>query len=270
MTDDLIFGVAMVKDEEDIVAASVGNMLRQCDRVIVADNLSTDRTRTILDSLAGDHRLMVLTDHEIGYYQSRKMTELAMMAHEMGARWVVPFDADELWVSRWGTIAEVLRGCDPDFGIVTAELYDHMATGADRQSIVDPVARMGWRRREPLPLPKVACRAMPGMSIDQGNHYARYPYPLRPTGEPRIVVHHYPYRSAEQLIRKVRNGAAAYAAASGLLPTTGAHWRQWGEFSDDQIRELFRVWYYRADPQVPIEVDGQTLDALLWDPPALP
>lgn len=271
MRDDLVIGVAMVKDEEDIVAATVGNMLRQVDHVIVADNLSTDLTRPQLEVLAADTgRLIVVDDHEVGYYQSRKMTELAHRALDMGARWVVPFDADEIWGSRWGTVAEVLRGCDADYGIVTAELFDHMVTGADDPAIADPVVRLGWRRTEALKFPKVACRALPGMVIEQGNHWARHRVPLRPTEQPRLTVHHYPYRSPEQFVQKVRNGAAAYSATSGLEPSTGAHWRQWGEKSDAELLEIFRVWYYRPDPLGEILIGDESLDGLIWDPPVLP
>jgi hypothetical protein len=265
-----VIGVCMVKDEEDIVAATVGNMLRQVDHVIVADNLSSDLTRFTLDLLAALHadRLTVVTDPEIGYYQSRKMTGLARRAYDMGARWVVPFDADEIWTSRWGTVAEVLKGCDADYGIVTAELFDHMATGLDDQTIADPVLRLGWRRTEPLKLPKVACRALPDLVIAQGNHSAGYDAPLRPTETPRITVHHYPYRSEAQFIRKVRNGAAAYRATEGIDEETGAHWRGWGDHDDDTLRDIFRTWYYRADPQRHLEIEGQTLAPLIWDPPA--
>lgn len=266
MRDDLVIGVAMVKDEADIIRASVANMLRQVDHVIVADNLSSDGTTEILMEMQHGQNLTVLDDREVGYWQSRKMTDLAHRALDLGARWVVPFDADEIWVSRWGTVAEVLRGCDPDYGIVLAELFDHMVTGADDPTISDPVARIGWRRTAPLELPKVACRALPGMVIEQGNHYARYPAPLRPTEQARLTVHHYPYRSVEQMIRKVRNGAAAYAETS-LPPTAGQHWRQWGTWSDEQIAEAFHVWYYRPDPPAPIRIGGDVLDGLIWDPP---
>jgi hypothetical protein len=266
-----VIAICMAKDEEDIIGASVGNMLRQVDHVIVADNLSSDSTRQILGLLGGlhtDQLLTVLDDREVGYYQSRKMTGLARMAYERGARWVVPFDADEIWTSQWGTVAEVLKGCDADYGIVTAELFDHMATGADDPNIADPTIRLGWRRTEPLAFPKVACRALPDLVIAQGNHSAYYDAPLRPTETPRITVHHYPYRSEAQFIRKVRNGSAAYKATEGLGSETGAHWRQWGERDDDTLRDIFRIWYYRENPALPVEIDGQSLPGLIWDPPA--
>jgi glycosyltransferase involved in cell wall biosynthesis len=131
-----VWAITMVRDEEDIVRATVGNMLTQVDRVLVADNLSRDNTRTILNQMAYRYpkQLEVVNDDEPGYYQSRKMTSLALRAYQEGARWVVPFDADEYWVGSLGTIAETLRAHDHDFGIVTAELYDHVATRLDPTS----------------------------------------------------------------------------------------------------------------------------------------
>lgn len=258
----VVCGISMVKDEADIVEATVANMVTKCDFVIVADNGSTDGTRDILDGLAADYStLTIVDDPEPGYYQSQKMSALAETAMEKGATWVVPFDADEYWMSQWGTFTDVLRGLAPDFGLVRAELFDHVATGID-PDLENPIRRMKWRRPTPLPLPKVACRTAPGLVIEQGNHYARYPVPARATDGAVFTVHHYPYRSVEQLIRKVRNGAAAYAA-SALPEDMGSHWRQWGRMSDEQIGELFYKWYWRDDPRVPIEIEGECQPALI-------
>lgn len=57
------------------------------------------------------------------------------------------------------------------------------------------------------------------------------------------------------MIRKARNGAAAYAATD-LPETTGAHWRQWGTLSDEQLREVFFEHYFSGDP----EADGLVFD----------
>jgi hypothetical protein len=76
------------------------------------------------------------------------------------------------------------------------------------------------------------------------------------TGE--LEVRHYPYRSPEQMIRKARNGAAAYAATD-LPETVGQHWRDYGRLTDEQIGEVFRRYFWSADP----EADGLVHDPCL-------
>jgi glycosyltransferase involved in cell wall biosynthesis len=240
-------------------------MLTQVDEVIVADNGSTDGTRDILAQLP----VRIVDDPDVAYYQSRKMSALAALAHTAGADWVVPFDADEIWTSQWGRLADILEQHSPDYGLVTATLYDHVATGVDEPED-DPVRRILWRRRNPLELCKVAARTADGLVIEQGNHWARHPIPARFTDKPALLVHHFPYRSVDQLIRKVRNGAQAYAATSGLPEQAGAHWRQWGDLSDEQIGDLFRKWYWRADPRCDVTIDGEYQHALIRDPAPLP
>ncbi len=121
-------------------------------------------------------------------------------------------------------------------------LYDHVATGADPEG--EPVCRMGWRRRDPAPLPKVACRPSLPVTIHQGNHGAGYA-----TGsvDGLLVVRHFAVRSPEQMIRKARNGGAAYAATN-LPEDVGKHWRDWNRLSDEQLTEVFYEHYHVADP----------------------
>lgn len=261
----------MVRDEEDVIGATVAHMLEQVDAVIVADNLSTDRTREILDELAaGDPRLVVVDDLDPAYRQSEKMTALGRRARlELGAEWVVPFDADEWWYSPFGRIADVLDDVAPQWLVIPAPLFDHVATGED-PDVADPIARLGWRRLDRAPLPKVAARWREDLVIAQGNHDAHYTGRATRFDE-LLVVRHFPYRSVEQLVRKVRNGAAAYRAAGDSLPASfGAHWRQWGELleqrGEEAIAELFRTWYYRPDPRIEHRIGDELQPALLFDP----
>lgn len=267
-----VVGVAMVRDEADIIVGTVANMLTQVDHVIVADNLSTDDTRPLLERLqASNPRLTVIDDPDPGYRQSAKMTRLAhTAAHVHGADWVVPFDADEWWWSPYGRVADMLESVDPKFLTVTAQLFDHVATGTD-MDVADPLVRLGWRRPTPTAMPKVAVRYMPSVEILQGNHDAFYSGRPAPSRGGLLAVHHYPYRSLEQFVRKVRNGAAAYAAAPDVRPDFGAHWRQWGHLLDqdgpDALERIYRTWYYRDDPTVPVCIEGEWQPALTWDPP---
>lgn len=229
----MIWAISMVKDEIDIVAATVGRMCEQVDRVLVADNGSTDGTREILTGLD----IELVDDPEPAYYQSQKMTALADHARRAGAEWIVPFDADEFWLTTDGRrIAEVLDELPSETMIAEAAVIDHIAVGDG----LSP-----WRRVGVLELPKVACRARRGLSIAQGNHDAGYesiPRARRARG--LLEVRHFPYRSPEQFIRKATNGAAAYAATD-LPRSTGQHWREYGELIALGGEQAGRDWFMR-------------------------
>lgn len=238
----MVVGIARVKDEADIIASTVGHMLTQVDHVIVEDNASSDETPTILAGLDVE----VLHDPTVGYWQSMAMSRLAAYAAKQhDADIVVAFDADEVIYSPFGRIADVL-GEYSQASVFTAALYDHVATAQDPDE-ADPVKRIGWRRREAAPLPKVACRPTARVTIHQGNHDCDYGQ----RQDNLLVVRHFPYRSVDQFVSKVRNGAAAYAATD-LPEDIGKHWRDYGQLLEsggpEAIADVFRAWFWKADP----------------------
>ena len=262
-----VVGVVMVRDEADIIASTIKHMQTQVDAIIVADNGSVDGTRRILDAMASDS-LLVVDDPVVGYYQSAKMTALARQAHEwFGAEWVIPFDADEIWLHVGGwPLRDVLPGLKHD--VIHVPLFDHVATGPLTEC--DPIARMGWRRPKAAPLPKVCYRYDPELTIGMGNHDVRVGE-VRSEGTtiPGLMIHHFPYRSPEQVVRKIRNGAQAYAATD-LREDYGDHWRGWGKILDREgepaIEELFRKWHWREVPDRPHRIGDEHQPALVFDP----
>lgn len=226
----------MVKDEADIVGHTIFNLIRQgVDRVYVANNLSTDKTASVLAVHATWHgdKVVVLEDDEPGYYQSSKMTNLARQAWADGAEWILPCDADEFWYHPDKTVAEFLRSTDLD--IINGRGWDHIVTDDDDPQCPSPFVRIGHRRLRQQKLAKVAFRWHPEAWIDFGNHDV-FNHPGR-RGE-GLKYRHYQYRSFEQMCRKVRQGKEAYDATN-LHPTYGAHWRDMGSWDDDR---LWRKW----------------------------
>ena len=243
-----VFGVSLVKDEADIIGPTIEHMLTQVDRIIVADNLSTDGTRAVLET----YPIQVIDDDEPAHLQGQKMTALALAAMAQGADWIVPFDADEWWYSPFAArVADILEGLAPKWDVAAATLYNHVATRIDKADETDPYRRIQWREREPLALPKVACRADPELRIGEGNHWAEYPGGTT-CHRNELVVRHFPYRSAEQMVRKVRNGARALAAAN-LPRDTGAHWRAYGDLLEqggpEVIHDVFYGHFYAEHPK---------------------
>lgn len=239
--------VAMARDEADVVEGWVRHHVDEVDHILIADNLSTDGTRDILDKLVAERLpLTVVDDRNPAYRQSVKVSELATYAaRKLGATWVVCADMDELWVQSVDRLRVVLP--DLDHPIASATLYNHVRTGDDVDS-PDPFRSMVWRLEEPAKLGKVAFRWQPNAVVHQGNHGVTLP-----SGEVGglqvLQIHHFPVRSAEHLIRKARNGAAAYAAAPEIQG--GDHWKSWGRMSDDQLRSAFAEhWRYDSPADV--------------------
>ena len=238
----------MCKDEADVAGGMLRHLADEVDHIIVADNGSTDGTRDILSDLRAQLPLTVLDDPEPAYLQSRKMSYLAdLAAREHGATWIVPTDFDEIWYARGGRLREVLPALPPA-NVALAQLTNHFATAIDPDE-TDPFRRLGWRQADPAPLAKVAFRWEPRAVIHQGNHGVTLP-----SGQEELwalEIRHFPYRSAEQFVRKAVNGAAAYRATD-LPPSEGAHWRAYGEIYDrlgpEGLANVFRSHFWFLSP----------------------
>lgn len=240
-----VAAVMLVKDEADVIVSTIVHLLHHVDHVLIADNGSTDGTRDLLADLK-DGTVTVTDDREPGYYQSAKTTALAMVALEAGHQWVVPCDADECWYAPDGRmLRDWFAGVAPDVMVVTSQLYNHVPTEDDRRKTLDPLRRITWRQREPQTLGKVAARLRPDLSIEMGNHGAR----TTGTGltVPGLHLRHFPWRSPEQYLRKIRNGSAAYAA-SNLPATFGVHWRMFDGKPDEAVLDHYEQWFHSSDP----------------------
>jgi hypothetical protein len=252
----VVAAVTMMRDEEDVAVHTIKHLVEErIDVIIVADNNSTDSTREQLDDAvawaeACGSQLVVIDDPEEGYYQSRKMTELAHRAHnEFGAEWIVPFDADEIWYSRKAHLGDHLRSLQPNIRAAGALLYNHFTTDLDEEG--NPFQAMVWRQVDHGALPKVAVRWHETLVIHQGNHSAQI---CNSTLQPEnlLELRHFPYRSAAHFIRKARNGAEAYRKATDLHKNEGAHWRQYGDlldrYGEEALIEVYEKYFHFMAP----------------------
>jgi glycosyltransferase involved in cell wall biosynthesis len=242
----------MVKNEEDVIGSVIRHLLAEgVDRVIAADNLSSDRTREILDELAETHPLTVVDDPEPAHWQSEKMTALARRAGDEGADWIIPFDADELWIAEGTSLRDYLTNLDAD--VAEADFYEHFAPLVRRRGDVFAAAR--WRNAQAHKLPKVAYRYAGDVTIADGNHDVECARPLRRVRDGRLQVHHFGLRSYSQMLRKYRQGAAALELTD-LPEETGWHWRLHGNRS---MLRMAVTWTRRSlrrrgrviDPRLP-------------------
>lgn len=226
----MIVAVSWMKDEADIVDFTIRNMIRQVDRVIVADHSSTDGTR---DILAG-HDITVIDDNNPSFHQSTAITRLARQAFDEGADIVVPFDADEIWCGLDAWVAEP--------GVWSAPVFDHVPTVADDYTQSDPTRRQTWRQREPHDR-KVMFSWCPDLVVGFGNHRV---VGQRSTPAEGVMIRHFPNRSVEQFAAKVQRGAASARHSQPGEDAYGAHWE---EMLSDPAG-IFRHVFERRSPEL--------------------
>ena len=232
-----VWAITMVKNEADIIGFTLRHLLAQnIDGIIVADNLSTDQTRNVLLNVRRGARIPVLIvdDREVAYYQSAKMTALARQAAQLGASWIIPFDADELWYAKQSTIGDALRSQPLDIQAIHVQRWNHIST------TVDPIVKNPYQRmkyREPLPIhQKCAFRFRPEFRIGYGNHGVRRKgQRIGLTRQDDIAIRHFPYRSLDQFIEKAVAGTEALNAAK-LKKGLAGHWRKHAETMEREGR----------------------------------
>jgi hypothetical protein len=224
-----VAGISLVRNEADILDASIRHMLNQgVDFLLIADHGSTDGTREILDSFGPLVTWVANTDPL--YRQVAWMNELAMLAHSRGADWLIPFDADEIWLSALPdrvdrlTLKEHLEGWhDSRTGSYWATLYHHR----------------DWDHKfiPAEPLPKVAYHWSPTAKLAAGNHSVEGLDPRWMVGG-GLEIRHLQYRSAEHFIAKVRDHNSTLTPEMRARGE-GAHKSQYEHLTDDELLAVY-------------------------------
>jgi len=252
-----VYAITMVRNEEDTIGHWIDHVVSEgFDGIIIADNMSDDGTRRIIEDRIPMYRIpiKVIDDPEPGYYQSKKMTSLAHHAHSQGADWIFPLDADEIiyCMDETMTVGQRMKGELAGARCLQIQVWNHFTTALDDPEQPNPFVRLGWRQIERLPLFKSAYDFRDNLTITMGNHSIVDPqgFPL-PADLFNIGIRHFPYRSPEHFINKVRIGGAAYAA-SDLDEKYGAHWRGYKKILDGEgepaLIAVFNKWFHFEDP----------------------
>lgn len=252
----MVVGITRCLNEADIIEASLRHMLTQVPHVIVGEGHSTDGTREIIESLITEGlAITLLDDTSLNWQQREVLTGYAHQAREQhGATWITPFDIDELWYADGMSISDALNDLPDHFDLARVSLLNHTRTTEDDDH-PNPFVQMRWRSAQVLPLPKVACRTRPDLHIDHGNHGAWFSTMgrrQRPAWANGILeARHYPYRSPEQLIKRVTH-AWPMLRDSGLPRSHGQHMWEYGELydreGDDGLRRLFFAHMCKPNP----------------------
>jgi hypothetical protein len=226
----------LVRDEEDILRDNLDFHLAQgVDEVIVTDNGSEDATVDILREYEARGTVRLIREPSDDYSQWRWVTRMARLAAtEHGADWVINNDADEFWWPRSGTLRSKFETLEPGVGTVVAYRANFVPRPEDGGQFWE---RMTLREREslnplgkPMP-PKIAHRAHPGLTVEQGNHKITGVELGERLDDRTIEILHFPMRTYGQFENKIVKGGRAYLRNRELPQAKGRTWRR-----------LYEVW----------------------------
>lgn len=233
----------VTRDGADIIGATVRQLERNVDEILVLDHRSADGTRDLLE------RLPVEWEPYDGalFQPSALTTRLARKALERGHSWVLPVDQDELWYTTTGTtIRGLLSARFITTEAVSGLVYDYVPTGLDGDD-PDPTKRLCWRQRH-FNTVKVASRLTPSITIQVGSNAPSYgdrAAPIPPPLEAKLMVRHYSVTSFSHLLRKIRLMRESYRGAE----LYGDFMSRWRGKTERQIRADYEKNFYVADPE---------------------
>ena len=218
----------LVRDEEDILVQNLEfHRAQGVDHFIITDNLSKDRTPSIIQHYVRKGWVSSIFEVEDDYSQSEWVTRMARMALRFGADWVINSDADEFWVPACGNLKEFYGGVRMDVSTVISSRHDFVYMGKIGG---DWHHRMIYRKAvslnytDDLLPPKTAHRASTDVVVHQGNHDVSGLDGTK-AALPGLEILHFPIRSKAQFENKIRNGGAAYARNEKLPLTMARGWR---------------------------------------------
>lgn len=240
-TRPLIAGLALVKNEEDVIEPFVRHNLQFVDLLFVGDNCSSDRTRELLQLLQQElPALLVFDDPVRGYEQAAKMLVLyRWLSAQVRPDFIVPLDADEYIdsPSREAFLADL--ALIPADAVGGLRMINHSVVEGDVESqLIDPPRSI----QHVLPVPHSAASQKTVLRLDgqpsrdiilsQGNHFALQQGRIVPgVILPNVTLGHYPKRSPEQWNTKIVLGWLAYLAWRRDAAQSGLAWHWMQEFT---------------------------------------
>jgi hypothetical protein len=232
-----LVGVSVVKNEADIIEASVRHNLRFLDRLIVLDHDSADATTEILRSLVAEGLSLSLVEVQANpvFKQGDWTTMLAQQAfREHAADYVFPLDADEfLRVDSRATLdAALARAHAP---VMSLPWPTYVRIGGEPGH---PLRELRWRvdAENTSPLRKIVLsrQVANGASwkLGEGNHvlFSEAGKDVKwDSGKdsplPDVQLAHLPLRSPQQLLAKVLIGWLVRKLNYGpAADTTSRNW----------------------------------------------
>ena len=233
----------VVKNEADVIAASLVDACRWSDKIIVIDNGSTDGTWECIRQLATAHpQIIPWMRYEGPFHIGLRAKAFKAFRHEMTSRdwWNVRLDADEFYpgdvrafLSEIPTYIRTVKKESTDYILTREDIETHTFSGHfedDRAFIAHALPTLRRERR-----------FMRHSALLCWLENWRYPHPWGRVYERCIPVNHYQYRSPMQMEKRYAVRQQAKADGCGSFSHEQGH--SWQDYllTNKQLEEQQRL-----------------------------
>ena len=198
-----IFALCFVKNEDDIVADALLHAAQFCDRIYVVDNNSTDQTWDIVRNIDCDV-VVPVGSVDFEYRDYLRTWFMGSRKNELGINnWWYILDADEFLVG--DPFKAIARAESENADIVAVDMINFHISRDEVLEAGELGKKETWRDRKYYELYESG-----KVEFFKNTRYLNYGicdfFPLGLTGEgpARLPVKHYPYRSLEQIEKRIR------------------------------------------------------------------
>ena len=241
-----IYSLLLVKNEADIIRASLLAAIQWSDKVIVMDNGSSDGTWEIVQEMAAQNPCIeAFMQYKGGFRIGLRAKAFKAYRQEMTRNdwWCVRLDADEFFsedprtfLSRIPRQYNTVKKISTDYVLTKEDIEYHTFTGnfsIDRQHITHYLPEKRKERRFIRHSPwLVWCEKW------------RYPHPLGRTAKTCIAVDHYQYRSPQQMKKRFMTRQQAKKDGCGsFLHENGNDWTDY-LWSNQQLEQQTKLLQY--------------------------
>lgn len=225
-----IYSLLVVKNEVDVIAASLKDACRWSDKIIVIDNGSDDGTWEKVQALANEYpQIIPWLRYEGPFHIGLRAKAFKAFRHEMTCNdwWCVRLDADEFYP---GDVRAFLASVPRRYRTVKKESRDFVLTQEDIEqntfsgdfekdrSMITHVAPILRRER----------RFMRHSALLCWSEQWRYPHPWGRVYERCMPVDHYQYRSPKQMAKRFATRQQAKAEGCGSFHhEQGTRWQDY-------------------------------------------
>ena len=223
-----IYSLLVVKNEADIIAAQLEDACRWSDKIIVLDNGSEDATWDIVQQMARQHEQIIAFGQEKGTFSIGLRAQLFRAFRKelhRGDWWCVRLDADEFYP---GDVRAFLQSVPQHYSVVSKASTDFMLSKDDLPHLTGQWEKDRNIFSHALFTHRRERRFMRHTPYLMWLNSWRYPHPWGKEYPHGIPVHHYQYRSVEQMKKRFQTRQKAKADGCGtFLHECGKGWEDY-------------------------------------------